>query len=179
MVSANMAIEIKPFSWEDWYAMWQVQAHHLAEGGIRIDLSAQGPPDFTLVYDETNPNYPEMDMERIDEAYLKGRGNFWLAWVDGQAVGFVGAQDMGDYVELRRMYVWDEYRRLGIASLLVQALIAHCRQQQVAAVRLWTESAGPGRFLYAKLGFRQVELEGSELSHFRALQGEIRMRLNL
>ena len=179
MVKLETKIVVKPFRWEDWYAMWEVQAHHLAEGGIRIDLSAQGPPDFDLVYDETNPNYPEMDMERIDEAYLKGRGNFWLAWVDGQPVGFVGAQDMGDFVELRRMYVWDRYRRLGIGYLLVQALIEHCRQQQVSAVRLWTESDGPGRFLYIKHGFRQVALEAGELCHFRALNGEIRMRLDL
>jgi len=63
----------------------------------------QGPPDFSLAYDETNPNYPEMDMERIDEAYLKARGNFWIAWVDDQPVGRIGAQDLGEYVELRRM----------------------------------------------------------------------------
>ncbi len=174
-----MKIVIKPFEWEDWYAMWQVQADHLAEGDIIVDVSEQGPPDFDLVYDETNPKYPEMDMERIDEAYLKGRGNFWLAWADGQPVGFVGAQDMGDFVELRRMYVRDPFRRLGIGSKLVQALIEHCRKQEVGVVKLWTDDEGPGRFLYARLGFRQVELEGDELSHFRALHGEIRMRLDL
>jgi len=70
-----------------------------------------------------------MDMERIDEAYLKARGNFWIAWVDDQPVGRIGAQDLGEYVELRRMYVRKEFRRPGIGSLLAQTLIElkmHC-----------------------------------------------------
>ena len=69
-----------------------------------------------------------MDMERINVAYLTGRGNFWIAWIDDQPVGHVGAQDYGDFIELRRMYVRKEFRRLGIGSALVQALIDHCRK---------------------------------------------------
>lgn len=172
-------IVIKPFTWDDWFDMWKLQAFHLAEGGIIVDLADQGPPDFTLAYDETNPNYPEMDMERIDLAYLSGRGNFWMAWIDNQPVGGVGAQDLGGFVELRRMYVRQEYRRLGIGTLLVRALIEHCQQAGVPEIRLWTEKEGPGRFLYSNLGFRQVEPLGEDRNHFRFLQGEIRMQKDL
>ncbi len=173
------AIMIKPFEWQDWYAMWKLNVYHLAESGIIVDDAAQGPPNFALPYDESNPNYPEMDMERIDEAYLKGRGNFWLAWADDQPVGSVGAQDMGDYVELRRMYVRDEYRRRGIGTLLVQALIVHCKRQGASMIKLWTSDDGLGQFLYAKCGFRRVALQGDELGHKRALSGECRLCLEL
>ncbi len=179
-LSENSSIVfVKPFTWEDWYAMWRLVAYHLAEGGIIVDTADQPPPDFNLPYDESNPNYPEMDMERIDEAYLTGKGNFWIAWIDDQPVGHVGAQDCGDFIELRRMYVRAEYRQLGIGSALVQALIDHCRQQGATRIRLWTDPDGPGKFLYAKLGFQRVEPEGEERTFFRCLEGEMRMCLEL
>jgi GNAT superfamily N-acetyltransferase len=171
----NKKILVKSFTWDDWFAMWKLQAWHLADGEIYIDNATQGPPDFNLPYDETNPKYPEMDMERIDLAYLSGRGNFWMAWIDDQPVGMVGAQDMGEFIELRRMYVRQEYRRRGIGTLLVQALIDHCKQKGVKSIKLWTEDEGPGRYLYSPLGFRQVEPQGEERIYFRFLQGEIRM----
>lgn len=174
-----MNISVRAFEWSDWYAMWKLRACQLAEDGIIIDDADQGSPDFTLPYDESNPDYSEMDMERVDEAYLKGRGNFWLAWSGNQPVGYVGAQDMGDYVELRRMYVRSEYRQRGIGTLLVQTLIAHCTQQKVARVKLWTADNGLGRLLYAKCGFCQVVLEGDEITHTRAINGEFRMCLEL
>ena len=171
-------ILVRPFEWKDWEAMWKLKRYQLAEYGIMVDGPIP-PPDLTLLYDETNPNYDEMDLERIDEAYLKARGNFWIAWMEDQPVGFVGAQDKGDYIELRNMYVRKEYRRHGIGFLLVQALIDHCKKQQAGVIKLWTSNLGPGRFLYAKQGFQQVELQGDELNNKYAIKGEIRMRLEL
>ncbi len=168
----------RPFKWQDWESIWNLNTCQLAELGVILDAPIT-PPDFTLPYDESNPEYPEMDIERIDECYLKARGNFWIAWVDGEPAGNVGAQDMGEYIELRRMYVRKEYRRLGIGTLLVQALIDHCKKQKAYVIKLWTAADGPGRFLYATLGFRQVELQGEELQNRFALRGEIRMRLDL
>ncbi len=172
-------IIIQPFEWKNWEAMWKLNTYHLIEHGVNIEEGPITPPDFDLPYDETNSHYPEMDMERIDECYLKARGNFWIAWIEDQPLGYVGAQDMGDYIELRRMYVRKEYRRLGIGTLLVQALIEHCKNQQASVVKLWTSASGPGRFLYATLGFHRIELQGDEFKHKYALQGEIRMRLLL
>lgn len=169
-------ILVRPFEWKDWESMWKLNGYRLAEHGIIVDGPIL-PPDFNLVYDESNPDYHEMDMERIDEAYLKARGNFWIAWMEDQPVGFVSAQDKGEYIELRNMYVRKEYRRHGIGTLLGQALIDHCEKQKVEIVKLWTSNAGPGRFLYARLGFRQAELQGEELNTKYAMGGEIRMRL--
>ncbi len=169
---------IRPFEWKDWDAIWILRRRQLAELGITVD-GPINPPDLNLTYDERNTQYHEMDFERIDEAYLKDRGNFWIAWMDDQPVGYVGAQDKGDYIELRRMYVRKEYRRRGIGTLLVQALIEHCNVQRAGVVKLWTSGDGPGRFLYATLGFRQDGLQGDELDNESTPRGEIRMRLTL
>ncbi len=171
-------ITIKPFEWQDWNALWTLNGNELAEHGVFLDGPVT-PPDFSIVYDETNPDYPEMDIERIDQCYLTGRGNFWIAWMDDQPVGCVGAQDRGDFVELRRMSVRKEFRRLGIGSILVRSLLDHSKVQKVCQIKLWTAVGGPGRFLYATLGFQQVPLQGDEVNHRFALNGEIRMSLDL
>ena len=169
---------IKPFEWQDWYAMWKLRGYHLAEGGIIVD-GVQGPPDFSLPYDETNPDYPEMDMERIDQAYPKDRGNFWIAWMDEQPLGHMGAQDFGNFVELRRMYVRQEYRRRGIGTRLVKTLIEHCIEKDVGRIELWTAGDGPGRPLYESLGFFRIEPAGGEPEYDKRARYEIRMRLDL
>jgi len=91
----------------------------------------------------------------------------------------IGAEDKGDYVELRRMYVRAEYRRRGIGTLLVQTLVDHCIEQKVGVIKLWTAKDGPGRFLYEKCGFRQVEIADKEPDGETGQNSEIRMRLAL
>ena len=121
----------------------------------------------------------EKDYHRIDRVYLAARGNFWIAWLDDLPVGHIGAEDEGDHVELRRMYVRAEYRRRGIGTLLVQTLLKHCIEQKVGMIELWTAKDGPGRFLYEKCGFRQVEIADKEPDGETGHNSEIRMRLVL
>ncbi len=171
-------ILIKPFAWQDWDAMWRLRAYQLAEDGIIIDPTP-GPPDFSIPYDESNPNYHEIDMDRIDQAYLKARGNFWIAWIGDQPLGHVGAQDYGEFIELRRMYVREEFRQRGIGTRLVKALIEHCIEKKVGRIELWTAGDGLGRLLYEKLGFREIEATGGEPEYAKRYGQEIRMRLEL
>jgi GNAT superfamily N-acetyltransferase len=178
MLSPNQALArgkspclIKPFQWKDWGGLWQLREHQLAEEGIITDGELPQKPDLSSPY--------ERDYHRIDRIYLTARGNFWIAWLDDLPVGHIGAQDKGDYVELCRMYVRIEYRRHGVGTLLVQALIKHCIEQEVGIVELWTAQDGPGRFLYEKLGFRRVEIAGEGLDGRTDDNGEIRMRLVL
>ena len=171
-------ILIKPFEWEDWNAMWRLREYHLAEDGKIID-ALPDQPDLTISYEDIDRSDLEVDFDRIDQAYLKGRGNFWIAWMDDQPVGHIGAQDKGDYIELRRMYVRIEYRRRGIGVLLVQALIKHCLENKAGIIELWTAEQGPGRFLYEKHGFHKVEIGGEEHDGTTDDNSQIRMRLVL
>ena len=82
-------------------------------------------------------------------------------------------------MELRRMYVRHEFRQRGIGTLLVQALIAHCRAKGAARIELWTAGDGLGRLLYEKLGFRQVAPDGTEFDYAKRGDSEIRLRLAL
>jgi len=155
---------IEPFQLKDWNALWQLRSHQLAEEGIIISDKIPSQPDLNSPY--------EKDYHRLDQVYQRGRGNFWIAWLGDDPAGHIGAEDKESYIELRRMYVREEYRHRGIGTKLVQALIKHCYEQKVSIIELWTARGGPGSFLYREIGFREVENVSNE-NH------EIRMRLIL
>jgi GNAT superfamily N-acetyltransferase len=178
------SVVIRPFAWDDWPALWAVRLAQLAELGVLLDSTAvperpeRGAPDSDDEY--------ESDLYHMDRAYLCGAGNFWLAWCNDGAVGYVGGQEVSDgAIELRRMYVNANYRRLGVGTALVRALIDHSHAQGVHAIKLWTAASGLGRWLYHALGFREAAGSGVEFEDVTARtgytpgSGEIRMRLDL
>ena len=173
-------VSIKPFESELWIPLWQLRFAQLAEHGILLD-----PKEIPAGPAHTGQDGYEWDLHHIAEVYLSGAGGFWLAWRDDVPVGYVGAQDLGGVVELRRMYVKADYRRRGIGTRLVQALIRHCRSEGVRAIELWTAENGPGHLLYGKLGFRVADMPGPGFENVDAATGrsqradEIRMRLAL
>src|SRR5712692_23005 len=178
------SVVIRPFAWNDWPVLWAVRLAQLAELGVILDPAAvperpgPGSPDSDDEY--------ESDLYHMDRAYLCGAGNFWLAWYNDRAVGYVGGQEISDGgIELRRMYVNATYRRLGVGTALVHALIDHCRAQGVHTIEIWTAASGPGRRLYQALGFRETAGPGVEFEDVTTRTGytpgsdEIRMRLDL
>ena len=165
-------ISIKPFEWKDWVCVVQLRVAQLAEHGIILE-----PDDIPEAPEETGPDSPEWDLDHIDQVYLSGAGGFWLAWCGNKPVGQIGAQDLGGVIELRRMYVRAEYRRRGIGSRLVNALVKHCTAAGVQAIELWTHHDGPGRFLYEKYGFYKVAIKGLGFEEADDRSDQIRMRL--
>jgi GNAT superfamily N-acetyltransferase len=173
-------VVVAPYAAAFWHDLWEIQAHHLAEHGVIL-----GPDDIPRQPQVVEPGAHEWDYHQIDRVYLSGRGGFWLAWFDGTPVGHVGAQDLGEGIELRRMYVRREFRRRGIGTLLVRELVGHCGCQGVSAIELWTAERGPGRALYETIGFRATAGPGFEfgnvgtLTRFEPGSDEVRMRLDL
>ena len=173
-------ISVKPFEWDHWPHLWNLRRHQLAENGIEVSFDEPPPQP-----EEVGQDSHEWDYHRIAQVYLHGVGGFWIAWWDDTAVGHVGGQDLGGVIELRRMYVRADYRGRGVGTHLMRALITHSIAQSVKAIELWTARDGPGRFLYAKTGFREIAGLSGEFANVAVLTGrspgddEIRMRLDL
>jgi GNAT superfamily N-acetyltransferase len=176
---------ITRFTWDDWEALWEIRRTHLAEYGI--DPRQVHTPPYPTPSDDGGEADPhdEWDLLHPDRIYLRGAGGFWIARVGGRPVGYVGAQPLGQAVELRRMYVAASQRRRGIGMALVRALLDHCRTQRVRAVELWTEAGGVGQQLYTRFGFRIVTGKGPEFvdvqaeDRYRPSSEEVRMRLEI
>ena len=165
-VDFDTNIQIKPFQWEDWQDLWLLREKQLLELGIVTNGEIPLKPDLDSPY--------ETDFHRIGQIYLRDRGNFWIARINQVPVGHIGAEDRNEFVELRRMFVRKEFRRLGVGSKLVRVLIDHCQKKNVGMIRLWTSAEGQGRFLYQKFGFRETHVETDPIVHRK---DEIRMSL--
>lgn len=173
-------VSIEPFTWErGWHALWVLRHHQLTEEGII------GPLDIPDQPEDVERDGYEWDYHHMAEIYLSGAGGFWLAWCGDDPAGHIGGQDLGGVLELRHMYVRAVYRRRGIATALVQALLDHCKTQSVKAVELWTGWDGEGRGLYERMGFRVTAGPGEEFYDLDYRlnrtpgEGEIRMRFDV
>jgi N-acetylglutamate synthase-like GNAT family acetyltransferase len=100
------------------------------------------------------------DLLDIESNYHQTGGNFWGAFHNGELVGTIALIDIGDNAgALRKMFVRKEYRgkELGIAQLLLDNLLAYCKQNQITAVYLGTvDLLKAAHRFYEKNGFTQL-----------------------
>ena len=93
-------------------------------------------------------------------AELNSRLSDWLVVTEGeQVVAYVGAQTVIDSSDMMNIAVHPDFRRRGIAEMLVAALEEQLRQRGSQMLLLEVrDSNAPAIALYEKLGFRQVGL---------------------
>jgi GNAT superfamily N-acetyltransferase len=99
----------------------------------------------------------------------RGDGVVFVAEVDGAVVGYVIAEVSKESPEhwtpravyLQDLYVGEPYRRLGIARLLMNAVLAWAKEAQpTLQLRLMTAAANePARKFFAGVGFRPCVIE--------------------
>jgi GNAT superfamily N-acetyltransferase len=100
------------------------------------------------------------DLADVTSFYRRARGGFWVARASARVVGTIGLLDGGGDVALRKMFVDRGYRgRMhAVAHHLLQALLAHAREQRIDRVFLGTrpEMLAAHRF-YEKHGFVHID----------------------
>ena len=84
----------------------------------------------------------------------------WLVAVeDGAVVGYVGSQTVIDTTDMMNIAVHPDFRRRGIAQMLVEQLVAKLKARQSLRLMLEVRSSNMGaQALYEKMGFTQVGL---------------------
>ncbi|BCS98669.1 N-acetyltransferase [Desulfoluna limicola] len=100
------------------------------------------------------------DLKEIPAFYQAGKGNFWVARVQGDVVGTISLLDIGDGLgALRKMFVHPGHRGAdhGVAQSLLKTLFAWCHAQAFTDLYLGTTD----RFLaahrfYEKSGFSTI-----------------------
>lgn len=81
------------------------------------------------------------DLMDIESNYQQGKGNFWGAKINDELVGTIALMDIGHQAgALRKMFVKKDFRgkEHGIAQLLLEKLIAHCREKNIMDIYLGT-----------------------------------------
>ncbi len=100
------------------------------------------------------------DLLSIPSFYCQNKGAFWVALNNQQVVGTIALIDIGDQMgAIRKMFVHQDFRgkELGIATLLLNTMLTHCRQHGLTAIYLGTlpRLQAAMRF-YEKNGFVQL-----------------------
>ena len=102
------------------------------------------------------------DLNNITDIYQTGKGNFWVAFDDGQVIGTIALLDIGhQQVALRKMFVAEAFR--GSAHGVAQALLnnAHnwANKQGVTDVYLGTIDIYQAAMrFYQKNNYRKIDI---------------------
>ena len=130
-----------------------------------IRLFTEGQRQFSAGFEQEIEAYIEEslrgDLQNIARHYLsEPGGNFWVAEVNGQAVGTAGVQrQSAEVAELRRMAVDIRWRRQGIARRLLEQAEGFALQHDYKRLCLSTITPlKPAISLYERAGY---ELTGA------------------
>ena len=96
--------------------------------------------------------------ERSIASELDNKLAFWLVAAEGETVaGYIGSQTVMEETDMMNVAVHPDFRRRGIAEVLINTLVAnlknmgsHCLTLEVRA------SNAPAISLYEKLGFSEI-----------------------
>lgn len=116
------------------------------------------------------------EIGRIEDYYAEKQGGFWVAEIDGRIVGMFGLEPSGkDAMELRRMYVDPDMRRLGIAAAMLRFAEDHCRAGGLPRLDLSTSEVQPEALaFYRAAGYVEVRQEVADAASNKTIGGGIR-----
>jgi GNAT superfamily N-acetyltransferase len=111
-------------------------------------------PDFKEYFE----NYEHEIAHLLPGSYARPNGCLLLAEYQGKAAGCVGLKDLGQGIcEMRRLFVRDQYRGLGIGKALARAAIDTGRKIGYSSMRLNTNpKMVEAHGLYVSLGFTEI-----------------------
>ena len=141
---------------------------------IIIRREHPGTPEASLLIEELDayldPLYPRESQHGYSiEKLVEQRVEFFVIYHDGQPAGCGGVQFICNpqepverYGELKRMYVRNEYRGLGLAKQLLAHLEKVAKERNAGLMRLETGIYQPEAIaLYEKCGYYRIPPFGS------------------
>jgi GNAT superfamily N-acetyltransferase len=104
------------------------------------------------------PTYEHEDLNDIPGVYLNAGGGFWVAERAGEIVGYGGVLRVDDETaRLRRFRVRADWRRRGLATLLLETTEAFCRELGFRLITLGTTHLQEAaQALYRNNGYVEV-----------------------
>ncbi|MFI4862287.1 MAG: GNAT family N-acetyltransferase [Phycisphaerales bacterium JB063] len=120
--------------------------------------------DAGLLAGQIAPNDSGADLDYIQEAYFDDpRHHFWVAEHESEILGMIGvASDEEHTAEIRRLRVDSKYQGTGIAAVLLETAIAHCKHHSYLKIRLDTRFEKDAAVdLFERVGFQHTRTRPS------------------
>ena len=125
---------------------------------------------------ELEPKGIDADLHAIESNYQKNGGILWVIESNHGEIVATSAVAMlipGKHVELRKMYIHANFRKLGLGRLLMELTLAWCKQQKLRKISLETASVLKSAIeLYQQFGFIEIPLKNNAVRcdrHFEML----------
>ena len=101
----------------------------------------------------------ETEYQSLPGKYAPPDGALLLALIDGKAAGCVALRRISDQIcEMKRLYVRDDYKGLGIGKKLIRLIIEQASKRNYRYMRLDTlPTMKKAQDLYASMGFYDIE----------------------
>lgn len=101
----------------------------------------------------------EREFKTLPGQYGSPDGALILALVDGKRAGCIALRKISDSIcEMKRLYVYDEYRGLGIGKKLILLIIEEARKLNYSFMRLDTlPTMKKAQEMYLSFGFYDIE----------------------
>ncbi len=97
-----------------------------------------------------------LSLDRPDEAYLLNGGFIFFASYKGEIAGCVALKRLDEHsFEFAKLFILPNFRKLGIATKLIERCITRCKENYIPELWLQTTNSMPqAHKLYYKLGFK-------------------------
>ncbi len=138
----------------------------MAKAGVTIDLNPEDLEPIRLLFREyaawlgIDLGFQgfEAELAGLPGAYAPPAGRMWLAHRAGHPLAAVAVRpESPGACEMKRLWVREEARRLGLGKYLVEETLAFGRTAGYQRMRLDTlETMGPALRLYERAGFRRI-----------------------
>jgi DNA-binding MarR family transcriptional regulator/GNAT superfamily N-acetyltransferase len=152
-------------------AMAEVERLLLA-GAVKVEVEAPTTPIarycLSRYFEELNARFdagfdPGLSISASAEELTPPRGYLVVAWLNGEAVGCGALKVRKDHGEIKRMWVVDSCRGLGIGRRILQGLEDLARKRRVRLLRLETnKSLTEAQALYRASGYTEVSAFNDE-----------------
>ena len=96
--------------------------------------------------------------ERSIASELDNKLAFWLVATEGEQVtGYIGSQTVMDETDMMNVAVHPDFRRQGIAEVLVSTLVEKLKEMRSHCLTLEVRASNiPAITLYEKMGFHEI-----------------------
>jgi putative acetyltransferase len=120
-----------------------------------IDLIAGCYADYDGCVLDVDGEAPELNS--IATAHRTAGGRFWVAESEGRIVGSIGfIPDGNGGVEMKKLYVSRDARKMGLGAHLCSLLEAEARSRHASAVALWSDTRfEDAHRLYERRGYER------------------------
>lgn len=123
-----------------------------------MEIRLAAPEDVEQLFELENSCFPDpWSRKSIRGTMNEENSYFAVAVSDGKIIGYINTTYVLDEMNLNRICVLPQYRRMGAANLLMEGMFEAARQHKLAQIFLEVRLSNiPAQQLYKRFGFAVV-----------------------